>query len=225
MVCCAILLAAAAVALAATIPNGGFEKGNFSGWSKQSTGGGNLFVYDKPSRVLPAPPYGGATLPKPIGKYASSIRQTGPSTNYLTRTLRVPGDATTLSVKLFWINNGGPPGPPPPASSPRRAGTGYWRFPGTWSTSGRRIQYFRLDLVRPAANGFTTKQSDILATMFRPKTGTTKSRSGGWLTKSIDVTQFRGRRIKLRLVEGDNSGYMNVGLDSLRFTTVSLPTG
>ena len=222
----AILLVGATAAVASSIPNGDFEKGNFSGWSKQSTGAGSLFIYDVASRVLPAPPYGGATLPKPIGTYAASVRQNGPSTNYLTRTLEVPGDATTLNVKVFWINEGGPPSPPPPASAPRRAGTGYWRFPGTWSTGGgKRIQYFRLDLVKPAAKGFTTKQSDILATIFRPKTGSTKARSGGWLAKSIDVTQFRGRKIKFRLVEGDNSGYMNVGLDSLRFGSGSLPTG
>lgn len=206
---------------ASSIPNGDFEKGNLSSWKDDSNGGGNWFVYKDSNRKLPDPA-GGATLPKPFGKFAAALKQTNPGTNYLTHTLSVPAGASTLSVKLFWINAGAPP---PGFNSAQAAAAGYWAFPGSWSTSGARIQYFKLDLVEPSAKGFTTRKSDILGTIFKPEIGATKARSGGWVTKTVDVTKFQGKRIKFRLVEGDNSGYLNVGIDNLTFNSADQPTG
>lgn len=221
----ATLVVGVSAAFAASIPNGDFEKGNLSNWKAKNDGDGDWFVYRAGTRKLPNP-QGGATLPKPFGKFAGALKQTGPGTNYLTHTIAVPADATTLSIKLFWINDGGPP-PAAPASSSRAqsAASGYWVFPGDWNATGPRIQYFRLDLVKPSANGFTTRKSDILGTIFKPKIGTTKARSGGWVNASIDVSRFGGERVKLRLVEGDNSGYLNVGLDEVEFRSADSPTG
>jgi hypothetical protein len=182
----ATLVIGVGTAVAASIPNGDFEKGNLSNWKAKNDGDGDWFVYKASNRELP-PTVGGATLPKSFGKFAGALKQNGPGTNYLTHTLPVPSDATTLSVKLFWINDG-------------ITAAGYWAFPGTWSTSGPQIQYFRLDLVKPPASGFTTKKSDILGTIFKPRIGTTKARSGGWINASIDVSRFAGKRVKLRLV-------------------------
>jgi hypothetical protein len=216
-------LSAVAYAAAPTISNGDFEKGNFSGWNEQSTGDGEWFIYSAKKRKIPGP--GGPTLPKPFGKYAAALKQTGPSTNYLTHTFTVPSGVNTLSLKLFWINRGSPPRPPGLVSAQASAEAGYWRFPGGWSISGDRIQYFTLDLVKSSANGFSTRKSNVLATIFKPKIGSTPARSGGWVTETIDVSRFSGEKVKLRLVEGDNSGYMNVGLDQVEFRSASTPTG
>lgn len=215
----------AATALAASIPNGGFENGNFSGWTKKNTADASQWkIYTAKSRELPGPPNASPLAPRPIGKYASVLEQEEPSTNYLTRTISVPSDATRLTVKLFWVNRGD--GPPPSVSSaPLRASVGYWRFPGEWIISGPRIQYFMLDIVKPSANGFTTKKSDILTTLFRPTVGSTRARSGGWVNESLNVTRFRGSKIKLRLVEADNSGFLNIGLDQLALRSANTPTG
>ena len=220
------VLAFGAVAYAASgsqIPNGDFEKGSFSGWSKKSTGGGEWSIYTAKQRKLPGPPDSKSFAPKPFGKYASVLKQENPSTNYLTHVVSVPNGATNLTVKLFWINNGSPPGPN--SSAQASDATGYWRFPGQWDISGPRIQYFMLDLVKASASGFTTKNSDILGTLFKPKKGSTPARSGGWITESINVSRFQGGKIKLRLVEADNSGTLNVGLDELEFRSASSPTG
>lgn len=217
----ATLVIGVGTAVAASIPNGDFEKGNLSNWKAKNDGDGDWFVYKDSNRELP-PTVGGATLPKPFGKFAGALKQNGPGTNYLTHTIAVPADATTLSVKLFWINDGGPS---PGFNSAQAAAAGYWAFPGSWSTSGARIQYFKLDLVEPSAKGFTTRKSDILGTIFKPEIGATKARSSGWVTKTVDVTKFQGQRIKFRLVEGDNSGYLNVGLDEVRFRSADSPTG
>ncbi len=40
----ALVAIGAATAFAASIPNGNFEEGNFSGWKKQSKGDGTWFV-------------------------------------------------------------------------------------------------------------------------------------------------------------------------------------
>ena len=214
----ATLVVGVTAAFAASIPNGDFEKGNFSGWKEKSTGGGEWSIYTAKNRALPGPPGDRPNGPKPVGKYASRLEQSAPSTNYLTRSLTVPSGATHLTVKLFWVNRGSPPGPVP-------GNAAYWRFPGTWDANGARIQYFVLDLLKASASGFTTKKSDILATLFKPKIGSTSARSGGWVTKSIDVSRFRGEKIKLRLVEADNSGFLNIGLDQLEFRSASSPTG
>ncbi len=217
----ATLVIGVGTAVAASIPNGDFEKGNLSNWKAKNDGDGDWFVYKASNRELP-PTVGGATLPKPFGKFAGALKQNGPGTNYLTHTIAVPADATTLSVKLFWINDGGPS---PGFNSAQAAAAGYWAFPGSWSTSGARIQYFKLDLVEPSAKGFTTRKSDILGTIFKPRIRSTKARSGGWVTETINVSRFSGEKIKLRLVEGDNSGYLNVGLDEVRFRSADSPTG
>ena len=213
-------LSAVAYAAAPTISNGDFEKGNLSNWKAKNDGDGDWFVYKDSNRKLPDPA-GGATLPKPFGKFAAALKQTNRGTNYLTHTLSVPAGASTLSVKLFWINAGGPS----PGFNSAQAAAGYWAFPGTWSTSGARIQYFKLDLVKSSANGFTTRKSDILGTIFKPRIRSTKARSGGWVTETINVSRFSGEKIKLRLVEGDNSGYLNVGLDEVQFLSADSPTG
>jgi hypothetical protein len=83
----ALVAIGAATAFAASIPNGNFEEGNFSGWKKQSKGDGTWFVYTAKNRKVPGP--GGATLPKPFGKYAAALKQSGPGTNYLTHTFTV----------------------------------------------------------------------------------------------------------------------------------------
>jgi hypothetical protein len=217
----ATLVIGVGTAVAASIPNGDFEKGTLSNWKAKNDGDGDWFVYKASNRELP-PTVGGATLPKPFGKFAGALKQNGPGTNYLTHTIAVPTDATTLSVKLFWINDGGPS---PGFNSAQAAAAGYWVFPGDWNAIGPPIQFFRLDLVDPSANGFTTRKSDILGTIFKPKIGTTKARSGGWINASIDVSRFAGKRVKLRLVEGDNSGFLNVGLDEVRFRSADSPTG
>ena len=79
--------------------------------------------------------------------------------------------------------------------------------------------------MKSSAKGFSTRKSDVLATIFKPKIGSTPARSGGWVTETIDVSRFSGEKVKLRLVEGDNSGYMNVGLDQVEFRSASTPTG
>lgn len=220
----AVFLAGSVTAVASSIPNGDFEKGNFSGWKTMGSEFSSWSVYDGSERQLPGPPGARPLAPKPLGKYASKLEQDEASTNYLTKTLFIPRSATNLSVKLFWINRGSPP-PAVPSIASTRAVTGYWRFPGSWSTTGDGIQFFRLDIVKPGASGFTTEDSDILATLFQPTIGSTRARSRGWKTERINVSRFQGQKIKLRLVEGDNRGFLNVGLDRLRFFSAEPPTG
>ncbi len=219
----ALVAIGAATAFAASIPNGNFESGNFSDWKIRNKGSGDWVIYDSGDRKKATKDRGGAILPKPFGEFSAAITQGGPSANVILRTVRVPADATVMSVKLFWINDGGEPPPAPAAQA--SADPGYWAFPGEWDFTGPRIQYFVVDLLKPSSPAFTAEKSDVLKTVFKPKIGATKARSGGWVTEAVDVAKFQGQRIKFRLVEADNSGYMNVGLDNLSFNTADLPTG
>ncbi len=224
----ALIALGAGVAYAASaskIPNGDFEKGNLSGWKTGDTAGTNpWFVYTASQRGTGDVP---SDIPKPRGKYSSGVQQfSDPGVNYLTRVLKVPADATTLKMNYFWNNYSGRA----PGRAPRsvRGGGGAltWIFPGTWSISGGfgTIQYLTLDLLKSSASPRTTSKSAILKTIFRPKAGVTPAVSG-WRSGSVDVSRFRGKKIKLRYIVGVNVAPMPIGLDDLKFVAAKPPTG
>jgi len=214
----ALIALGAGVAYAASapsIPNGDFEKGNLSGWKTGDTAGDNpWFVYTASQRGKGDVP---SDIPKPRGKYSAGVQQfSSPGVNYLTRVLKVPADATTLKMNYFWNNY----------SSLAPGGAPAWTFPGTWSVGGGlgTIQYLTLDLLKSSASPRTTSKSAILKTIFRPKAGVTPAVSG-WRSGSVDVSRFRGKKIKLRYIVGVNYAPMPIGFDDLKFVAADAPTG
>jgi len=226
----ALIALGAGVAYAASapsIPNGDFEKGNLSGWKTGDTAGNNpWFVYTASQRGKGDVP---SDIPKPRGKYSAGVQQfSSPGVNYLTRVLKVPADATTLKMNYFWNNysSRAPGRAPRSASAAGDGGAPVWTFPGTWSVGGGlgTIQYLTLDLLKSSASPRTTSKSAILKTIFRPKAGVTPAVSG-WRSGSVDVSRFRGKKIKLRYIVGVNYAPMPIGFDDLKFVAADAPTG
>lgn len=210
----AAVLALGAVAYAASsskIPNGNFEKGNLSDWKTGDSSGDNpWFVYTAAERGTGSIP---PDIPKPRGKYSAGVNQReAPGVNYITRVLKVPAGATTLKMNYFWLNFTGVIGSPT------------WRFSGSWSIDSGQLQYLTLDLLTASASPLTTSKSKILDTIFKPKAGVTPAVSG-WRSGSVDVSRYRGEKIKLRYIVGVNVASMPIGLDDLKFVGAQPPTG
>ena len=208
---------------ASSIPNGDFEKGNLSSWKTGDTAGTNpWFVYTASQRGKGDVP---SDIPKPRGKYSSGVQQfSDPGVNYLTRVLKVPADATTLKMNYFWNNYSG--GNPGRATRSVRGfgGSPTWRFSGRWSIASGQLQYLTLDLLTASASPLTTSKSKILDTIFKPNAGVTPAVSG-WRSGSVDVSRYRGEKIKLRYIVGVNLAPIPIGLDDLKFVGAQPPTG
>lgn len=224
----AAVLALGAVAYAASlskIPNGNFEKGNLSDWKTGDSAGDNpWFVYTAAERGDGDVP---SDIPKPRGKYSAGVSQfSSPGVNFITRVLKVPAGATTLKMNYFWNNYSGRNLVRVPRSVRGTGGSLTWRFPGNWSVSDAfgTIQYLTLDLLTASASPLTTSKSKILDTIFKPKAGVTPAVSG-WRSGSVDVSRYRGEKIKLRYIVGVDVAVMPIGLDDLKFVGAQPPTG
>jgi len=228
-------LAAAAPASAgygaAAVKNGNFERGNLSGWDAQAGAEGRgqsiaeWRVYSEGDRTLPCPPMspeclGGATLPVPLGRYASVFVQNNPSNGALSQDFRVGKRARYLSIRAFWVNQAG--GPQPNGLRGLPAST--WPFTGNFDfdPASTPNQYFSIDLVKRNANPLTTSEGDILASGLAPNSATA-AESAGWQTVKIPLRNLRGKQVKLRLAAVDNQSYLNVGLDSVRVVNARKP--
>ena len=231
------LLAALALAAPASagygataVKNGNFERGNLSGWTSQGdsidrVGGiAEWRVYSEGDRTLPCPPMspeclGGATLPVPLGRYASVFVQNGPSNGALSQDFRVGKRARYLSIRAFWVNQAGGPQP----NGLRGLGS-TWPFTGNFDfdPASTPNQYFSIDLVKRNANPLTTSEGDILASGFAPNSATDAD-SGGWQRVKIPLRKLRGKQVKLRLAAVDNESFLNVGLDSVRVVNARKP--
>jgi hypothetical protein len=80
-------------------PNGGFESGDFSGWSQQNAGSGGI-VIDDGSFVPPGP--GGAFAPFE-GAFAAATFQSGPARHTLLTDVSLSSDL--LGARLRWADN------------------------------------------------------------------------------------------------------------------------
>jgi hypothetical protein len=94
------ILAVPGVSSAATIVNGGFETGSFTGWTvvNQSGGSGDWFVYTGTA----SPQSGFAIAAPPEGTHAAVTDQTGPGSHVLYQDVALEaGFKHTLSLQLY----------------------------------------------------------------------------------------------------------------------------
>jgi hypothetical protein len=195
------LVVASGAALAAAVPNGGFEAGGLGGWKaeKQRGGTGNWFAY------------GGTTGPKsgepvaapPAGDFAATSDQTGPGSQVLYRNVELkPRMRHTLSFQLYYQNT---------AAS--------FATPNTLSFKAGDNQQYRVDVVRPSAGPFSVKPDDVLATVFRTEEGDPNALAPTPMT--YDLTPFAGRTVRLRFAEVDNMGSFRASVDAVRVSSTS----
>ena len=194
---------APAVARAATVVNGGFETGDFTGWHEQDQAGsgGTWYVYSGTSS-----PLNGFSIPAPPqGTHAAITDQTGPSSNILYQDIALEAGARhTLSLYVYYHSQAPMVSPP------------------TLDYTGVPNQQYRIDVMKPSAALTSVNPSDILLTVFATKTGDPESMAPTLVT--VDLTPFAGQTVRLRIAQVDNEFYQNAGVDGVTITSTPAAT-
>lgn len=187
-----------ASASAATVVNGGFETGDFTGWQEQDqTGGsGSWYVYTGTSsplshHMIPAPPE---------GSDAASTDSTGDGSHILYQDVALePGLTHTLSLYVYYNSYAA------------------IASPSSLDKTTSPNQQYRIDVMKPGASLTSVDPADILLTVFRTQTGDPTSLAPTLMT--VDLTPFAGQTVRLRAAEVDNQLFFNAGLDAVTITS------
>ena len=195
---------APAVARAATVVNGGFETGDFTGWHEQDQAGsaGSWQVYSGTSS-----PLNGFTIPAPPqGMFAAITDQTKPASNILYQDVALEAGAKhTLSLYVYYTSQA-------PIANP----------PTLDYTTSFPNQQFRIDVMKPSAPLTSVNPSDILLTVFATKTGDPESLSPTLI--KVDLTPFAGQTVRLRFAQVDNQFFNNAGFDDVTIASTPAAT-
>jgi hypothetical protein len=187
------------VSVAARVPNGGFETGNFSGWSRANQriegGEGNWFVYSGTQSPLSGSPIAAP----PRGEFAATTDQDDPGSHVLYSDIRLrAGQEHTLSFFLYYCN---------------RADRFFTR--NTLNPSlDRRNQQYRVDLLKPNTNPFTLDPDAIRAEIFRTEVGDPLTLEPTRMT--FNLTPFAGQTVRLRFAEVDNQAPFQASVDQVK---------
>lgn len=207
----AALAAAAPVAAAPLLLNGGFESG-FTGWTRaDALGGDGTFAAQSGTQS----PINGYTVPAPPGGSLAAMTDAGgPGAHVLYQDFFVPGapGAATLSFTYFVRNEFGNDFfvPAPPSLD--------------WSTAALN-QQARVDIVSTTADPFSVLPADILLNLFQTNPGDIPA--PGYTTQTTDLTALfaanAGRTLRLRFAEVDNVGPLLFGVDAVSLETSNVP--
>jgi hypothetical protein len=200
----AIALAGLSVAAgsAATVTNGDFETGNFSGWTATDDGGGNgqWSITATGTAVCSL-----GTTNTPDGSSAALWDMFDPSWGILTHDLVVPTGGV-LSVNYAYDNL-----------------AGLWAQDGSnpYSVSlGPQDEWLRIDVIKSTAARDTLAPSDILATIFDSQTGS-PAFSQSWVAGTASLAAYAGQTVTFRVAAVNTSSCLPVWIDDLTLTSTS----
>ena len=184
------------VSAAARVTNGGFETGNFTGWSRvnQEGGSGSWFVYSTNTSPLSNNPI---AVP-PQGNFAATSDQNNPGTQVLFKNIRLQsGQRHTLSFILYY----------------RNFAPGFFT-PNTLDYTAAPNQQYRIDVLRSTANPFSVSQNAILKPLFRTNVGAPNTR--GPQLRSFNLTQFAGKTVRLRFAAVETENFLLASVDRVK---------
>lgn len=181
--------------------NGGFETGDFTGWSANVESGsdGNLFVV--PNDGGTAPDSGMPYAFNPAGGDLFALSDQHGSGSYaLTQSFTLSSAATVHVSFDFFANNwdGGP----------FNNGRDFHTSPN---------QNAEVNILTGTANPFTNSSSDIVATLWGPGGNPTTS-ANPWATNT-DALSLAAGAYQIRFAETDNEGFFNMGVDNVSVST------
>ena len=203
------LLAAAAVTVAlatganaaSILTNGGFETGNFFGWTANvaTNSNGSLNITDGGSSPNSSNPIPVATE----GTYYSVTDQNGPGAYSLIQSF-VASSSMTLSFDFF-----------------AQSGSAF-ADNGTLDFNGTDNQYARVDILTGTAGAFDVGSS-IVQTLIAPTVGLTPQSFASFSFALNGLTA--GNSYQLRFAQVDNRGFFQMGVDnvSLEVSAVLVP--
>jgi hypothetical protein len=196
-----LILFTSGICMAAqSVVNGGFETGDFTGWTVVN-GGASEFV------VMSGTLIGHFTvLSPPAGTYAAMTLEESPGFSILYQDIAVPaGGSTNFSATIYLEN-----------------------FADTWvngpglSYTGGPNQQFRVDIMNPAA-AVDDVGTGVLLNVFQTQPGDPLTL--GYTQIQADLTPFTGQTVRIRFAEAVNEEELLAGVDQVSATTTfSVPT-
>jgi len=199
--CSALLAASYLQADGQLVVNGGFETGDFTGWTTESqTESGNWVVYSGTT----APISGNTVPPHPQGLHAALADQTNMASMILYQDIALPaGSRYLLSFEYYYVNFANFYSPP------------------SLNCFNAPNQQARIDIVSPSASDtYSVDAADILANIFQTSPESSPSLYGP-ATIEYDMTPFAGQTVRLRFACVNSEYYFNVGVDNIQITTLN----
>ena len=198
----ALFAGSANAALIELITNGGFETGDFTGWTvtDQSGGIGSWFI-DNADGTTPFS--GSATVGPAGGSFYAVTDQSGPGTHVLEQSFTVPVGSTSLMLSFDMFMNDW--NSVDPIVNP--AGLDYTSYPN---------QHARVDIMTALASAFSISAADVVANLVAPG-GDAGTDPNPYTSYLFDITGFvtAGSTSKLRFAEVDNQFFFNQGVDNV----------
>jgi hypothetical protein len=207
------LLAALApsAAPAATIVNGGFESGDFSGWeTRRSTSSGKWYVREGTKPPIPHERGALSIQPPPQGRYAAITDQANPDSLLLFQDVQLePGSKYKLSLLAYYDSYAALAIPSPDTLSVDEEALG-----------PQPNQQFRIDVIRPEASPDSVSPGDVLLNLFRTRAG--GARTMGPTRLVGDLAPFSGQTVRLRIAVAATEEVLSAGVDAVE---LSAPDG
>jgi hypothetical protein len=213
-----VLLAALALAAlapsaapAATIVNGGFESGDFSGWeTRRATSSGKWYAYQGTKPPIPHERGAVSVQPPPQGQYAAITDQANPDSLLLVQDLRLePGSKYKLSLLAYYDSYAALAFPSPDTLSVDEIALG-----------PEANQQFRIDLMRPEAPPASVDPGDVLLNLFRTRPGGARKMAP---TRFVgNLAPFAGQTVRLRIAVAATEEVLSAGIDAVE---LSAPDG
>lgn len=184
--------------------NWNFERGDLTGWHTRSRGSGAWYVYadgkqpPNPAETDPNVPF---NVPQPPeGRFAAVTDMTAPGARILYRDVKLDG-RVTLQFTLFYAN------------------AGEFASPASLDFDGCEAnQQFRVELMDPAAPADSTATKDVLATIFKTAPGDPRRLAPRTIT--FNLSQWAGKRVRIRFAQVDNLGPFRGGVDDVRLAAL-----
>jgi hypothetical protein len=184
--------------------NWDFERGDLTGWHTRSRGSGAWYVYadgkrpPNPAETDPDVPF---NVPQPPqGRFAAVTDMTAAGARILYRDVKLDG-RVKLQFTLFYVN------------------AGEFASPASLDFEGCEAnQQFRVELMDPAAPADSTATKDVLATVFKTAPGDPRRLAPR--TIAFDLSQWAGKRVRIRFAQVDNQGPLRAGVDDVRLAAL-----
>ena len=200
-------LLSAVCAASSLLVNGGFETGDFTGWTVVDLVGssGSFFVDNDGTPPLSGLP----TVGPASGSFYAVSAQEGTGTHALIQTFTVPGpgNTVTLSFDMFVDDHNG---------------VGPLIDPAGLDHTGGPNQHARVDILTPAASPFDTG-AGVLASLYL---GVDPAAPPNPYTNYVfDISGFvgGGGTYQLRFAEVDNQFFLHQGVDNVSIDAVPEP--
>ncbi|MCH7519373.1 MAG: hypothetical protein IH964_10165 [Candidatus Dadabacteria bacterium] len=153
------------------VTNGGFETGNFTGWTlEELTSDGVWLVYTGTD--------GFSILAPPVGNFAAVTAQGSPDSNILYQDIQIPERATVTCSAIVYYENRSP-----------------LFIIGDGLTLNVDNQQYRVDIMDPNAPSFDTG-AGVLLNLFQTLPGDPNSL--GYTTLNFDLSPFAGSTVRIR---------------------------